>query len=107
MCWIIRILFIHVILCHVQQYMCRSDTSAEDSHRDSQNSTILKSYNDTFITDKFLSKDSVNLNHEIPRSIIDYPLATNSHMKYITDEEDYTSDELITFVIQTNQRSSQ
>ena len=28
-------------------------------------------------------------------------------MKYITDEEDYTSDELITFVIQTNQRSSQ
>jgi hypothetical protein len=43
----------------------------------------------------------------IPKTISEYPSPINVRTKYTTDEEDYTSSELISFAVLTNQQSAQ
>jgi hypothetical protein len=48
----------------------------------------------------------VNINDGTARTVSAYPLAVDVRTKYVTDEEDYTSNESIAFSIHTNQQRS-
>ncbi len=60
-----------------------------------------------FYLDNVLTADSLNSTILIPKTILEYPSDINLRIKYLTDEEDYTSNESIAFSIHTTQQISQ
>ena len=54
-----------------------------------------------------LTEASLNSNRFIPKTISEYPSPSNVRTKYITDEDDYTSSESVSFAVLTNQLMSQ
>lgn len=57
-----------------------------------------------YYLDDILTEDSLNRNSLLPRKIVEYPSSINIRTKYMTDEEDYTPIESISFSIFTNQQ---
>ncbi|CAF1082643.1 unnamed protein product [Adineta steineri] len=54
-----------------------------------------------------LTEASLNSNRLIPKTVSEYPLPFNVRTKYITDEEDYTLSESISFSVLSKQQTSQ
>ena len=53
-----------------------------------------------------LTETSLSHNRFIPKTISEYPSPAHVRTKYTTDEEDYTSNESISFALLTDQASS-
>ncbi|CAF1653527.1 unnamed protein product, partial [Adineta ricciae] len=104
-----------VILFSLQIYRCQQqhlnllnddNINNTSSPSPSSSSSSLSSFNETFTTGGTLTEASLNSNRLIPKTVSEYPLPFNVRTKYLTDEEDYTLSEAISFSVLSKQQSS-
>ncbi|CAF0944400.1 unnamed protein product [Adineta steineri] len=93
-----KILLTIIILFSIQSYFCQQDSKLLN------HDIINYNNNQTLTLDNIFTENSLNINSSIPKTIIEYSSIINKHTKYITDEEDYTSNESIEFSIYTTQQ---
>ncbi|CAF1947203.1 unnamed protein product [Rotaria magnacalcarata] len=100
-----RILNIISILIIMESYLCQ-DESYSIIVNDDINAINELPINRTLTVDDTRIEDTFNSNSSTQETIIENSSTINTRKKYVTDEENYTSVESITFSIRTNQQTS-
>ncbi|CAF2152127.1 unnamed protein product [Rotaria magnacalcarata] len=100
-----RILNIISILIIMESYLCQ-DESYSIIVNDDINAINELPINRTLTVDDTRIEDTFNSNTSTQETIIENSSTINTRKKYVTDEENYTSVESITFSIRTNQQTS-